>query len=124
MPWNAPPNPSIPGQPGGSSKSSRSSAGVGRRIKHVVGQLQHIVYQQIRRLVDKRFRLKPVRYTASSHTGVARGPNVDIAVAHHDGALARRTAFAEQCFDADGIGLLLLEAVSSVNLEEVFRQTQ
>ena len=97
---------------------------LGAAREHVVGQFQHIVHHQIRRLRDESLRLKPVRHAASRHSGIARGPNVHAAVPHHDGALARRAALAQQRFNPDRIGLLLLEAVPSVNLEEMFGQPQ
>ena len=64
-------------------------------------------------------RLKSVRDAAGLDVGIARGPNVHAAVAHHHGALACRAALFKQCLDADRIRLLLLEAVSSVDLKEM-----
>src|SRR5580704_7743048 len=93
-------------------------------VEHVLGELLHVVHQQVRWILYERFGLEPVGHAASQHLRVASGANIHAAVADHDGVLLAGAAFFHQRPDADGIRLLLFETVSAVDAKKMRAQAQ
>jgi len=93
-------------------------------IENPVGQFFHAVHQQVRGGIGQRFGLEPVGDATARNAGVAGGLNVHGAVADHQGAVAADAGLFPEGLHADGVGLLEVETIAAVDLEEVVVHAQ
>ena len=87
---------------------------IDRATRKVRKQFGEIIDEQIGRIVHEAMASAPVGHAASAGAAVARGLHIDFGIADHHSLGRRRSKFAQDDFDADGIRLLACEAVRRV----------
>src|SRR5579862_4163013 len=89
-----------------------------------LGEIRHMVNQNVGRKLAKGFGLKAPRHPAGGDTGVARGLNVNPGIAHHPRILRWRVHLRSQRLDPDRMRLLVIEAVAAVDAEKQRRKAE